>query len=34
MGVIGVLFIVIGAEGALGKVLGCIFTPGLVVVNQ
>lgn len=34
MGVIGVMLIVIGAEGSLGKILGCIFTPGLIVVNQ
>lgn len=31
MGIIGILFIVIGFQGALGKVLACLLEPSLVV---
>jgi hypothetical protein len=34
MGVIGIMFVVIGIEGSLGKVLGCILTPSEVVINS
>ena len=34
MGIIAIVIIVIGFEGSLGKVLGCIFTPGLIVVGS
>ena len=34
MGVIGIVLIVIGVEGSLGKILGCIFTPGSIVVGS
>jgi hypothetical protein len=34
MGVFAILLIVIGFEGSLGKCLGCIFTPGLIVVGN
>lgn len=31
---IGLMLIVIGIEGSLGKVLGCLFTPYEVVPNK
>jgi hypothetical protein len=34
MGIIAIAIIVIGFEGSLGKVLGCVFTPGIIVVGS
>lgn len=34
MAVLAIVIIVIGFEGSLGKVLGCIFTPGLIIVGS
>jgi hypothetical protein len=31
--VIALLLIIIGFEGSLGKILGCILTPSEVVIN-
>lgn len=33
MAIGAILLIVIGFEGSLGKVIGCIFTPGIVIEN-
>lgn len=33
IGWIGILLIVIGFEGSLGRVLACIFTPSLIVTE-
>jgi hypothetical protein len=33
MGVIGIIIIVIGMEGSLGKMLGCLLTPSSIVIN-
>ena len=34
MAILAILLIVIGFEGSLGKVLGCVFTPGLMAKNE
>src|SRR6516162_518586 len=34
MAILAIVIIVIGFEGSLGKVLGCIFTPGLMIVGS
>jgi hypothetical protein len=34
MAIGAIILIVIGFEGALGKVIGCIVTPGIVVENE
>jgi hypothetical protein len=33
MGIIGVMVVVIGVEGSLGKMLGCLLTPSAIVIN-
>lgn len=34
MAIGAILLIVIGFEGSLGKIIGCIVTPGIVVENE
>jgi hypothetical protein len=33
MGMFGLMLIVIGFQGSLGKILGCILTPSIITVN-
>jgi len=34
MFVLAIVLIVMGIEGSLGKVIGCLMTPGEVVINR
>lgn len=34
MAIFAIVLIVIGFEGSLGKVLGCIFTPAIIITND
>lgn len=34
MGVLGVVLVIIGIQGSLGKVLGCIVTPSAISLNE